>query len=303
MPVILRLCLPRRVAPLVLALPLAVACASGEGSAPPSKSPPAPPASARPSPPPPSPADDDGDGEGGEPGARCPTTLDACPVHGCPIEGAAQAASNTLKNRRTARDGQPITRATATTVTFDELRALQASVDDLAGRYPDPAVRAARLVDLSVGARRLSEGTAVRLSGFVVKVRKQGIKRSDRGRAGESVNCFLFGEENNDYHLNVAPAPKLGEMDGIVVEAVPHDRPAAWSAAAFSRLMREKRQLLFVGPLFFDAVHRVRKPDDPRTARQPARFSLWEIHPLVELYACDRDACDPDREEGWSRIR
>jgi len=48
--------------------------------------------------------------------------------------------------------------------------------------------------------------------------------------SGESVNCNLKREDNNDLHVSVTETKNGSEFDGIVVEMIPQDRPANWTS-------------------------------------------------------------------------
>jgi hypothetical protein len=188
-------------------------------------------------------------------------------------------------------------------VTFDVLRSLHALADGLVGqkRALDEEERK-KLAALKVGALTLGEGSAVRLAGYVAP-RGHGASSGTHPGGIESVNCRLTKDEWRDLHIDVMPRADVTECDGVVVEMIPQGRDAhpRWTVAELDRLATEKKLVLFVGPLFYDNEHRIR-PDCSVRASEPKRMSLWEIHPVVELWVCDDGACTADAARGWKRF-
>jgi hypothetical protein len=69
------------------------------------------------------------------------------------------------------------------------------------------------------------------------------------------------------------------EFEGIVVEMIPQSRRAKWTSANVRKL--RGKLLLIEGGLFYDNLHFVNGDAANPVPRQPKRFSLWEIHPVV----------------------
>jgi hypothetical protein len=59
--------------------------------------------------------------------------------------------------------------------------------------------------------------------------------------------------------------------------------------------------LLIEGGLFYDNIHFANGDAENPIPRQPKRFSLWEIHPVVSVKVCKKTAaqCDPNRASDW----
>jgi hypothetical protein len=73
--------------------------------------------------------------------------------------------------------------------------------------------------------------------------------------------------------------------------------------ATLRRLHDEKLQALLVGGLTYDNEHLVNKDRRNPIGGQPKRMSLWEIHPVTELYVCARaDGCDPTIPDQWTSL-
>jgi hypothetical protein len=98
----------------------------------------------------------------------------------------------------------------------------------------------------------------------------------------------------------VALVRTKGEDDlcnSITAEISPHFRPAAWEEITHRDFT--KRPLRLTGHLFFDASH---VPCRPNKRASPARFSIWEIHPIYLLDVCKNTtlaSCRADRESDW----
>jgi hypothetical protein len=233
----------------------------------------------------------------------CAADLEHCPVEGCAQPGSPHALLNTLKRRTTTADGRKISRASAVTVSFDVLRALEREAAALVGekRDLDEAERS-KLAAIAVGAQKVGEGTAARLVGYVAP---RGRGRSSGTHAGgiESVNCRLEDEAQRDIHINVMPRPDATECDGVVVEMIPQGRGEhpRWNADELDRLAKDQKLVMIVGPLFYDNEHRVR-PDCTIKSSEPKRMSLWEIHPVIEVWVCERNGCTADAPRGWKRF-
>jgi hypothetical protein len=143
-------------------------------------------------------------------------------------------------------------------------------------RLPPDRSRLEGLIQTTAG-QTIGEGSLVRFTGFVLEAHV-----SDR-TMGESVNCYLPGDESNDIHFTLAEAPGAGLCDGFVAEMIPHFRPSAWTAGNLNQLRR--RPVRVTGQLLFDASHLPCR-GEARVAPHPARASLWEIHPVYSLDVC-----------------
>ena len=139
----------------------------------------------------------------------------------------------------------------------------------------------------------MGEGSRVRLVAFL----SEGTPHAN---SGESVNCNLKRQANNDIHISVTEKKDGSEFEGIVVEMIPQDRPANWTSSKLDQL--HGKVLLIEGGLFYDNLHVTNADEDNPVPGQPKRFSLWEIHPVTSLKVCKKprvSQCDPDRASDW----
>jgi len=164
---------------------------------------------------------------------------------------------------------------------------------------------------VEVSGTKIGEGAYVQLVAYITDD-----KKNPRFNTGESVNCYLTKAPNNDMHINVVADPEDEEFDGIVVEMVPQKRPSKWSLAAVRAVRDAHRQVLIRGILFFDNMHVKRTQCaegethatcvDPTedAAGNPARESLWEIHPVSTMLVCaNTEPCDPKKSAQWTPLQ
>ncbi len=276
----------------------------------------------RPATPPASPAaesDDDADDDETPPpsGARppaqhphattsgpCQKDLAHCTPIGCAKANSPHALFNQLKRRTTDRTGAEITREGARTITFKDLHELQVAADAALPNSKD-LTRAQReqLVALGVPGGTFGEGTGVRLVGFIAP--DSGAASSGAHPGGvESVNCRLSKSEERDVHVPVVARPDQPECEGVVVEPIPQTRAEhpSWTSSGLRHLARQKKLVMFVGPLFWDNEHEVNRDCGHLKSGQPKRMSLWEIHPVTDLYVCDAGTCSADDRTGWRKV-
>lgn len=132
------------------------------------------------------------------------------------------------------------------------------------------------------------EGDLVQFAGFVNEVRPQH---------GESVNCYSTA--NTDIHINVGAKGKT-EYDGIVVEMIPQlPRPLGWDGSTLVKLRDDQLPVLVVGGLTLDNEHLLNNDSHHKLQSQPARVSLWEIHPITQFFVCEKASCDPEDHSDW----
>ena len=219
-----------------------------------------------------------------------PETLNACTTKkptGCSPADSPHGLVNKLK--RTVPDP-----GTPTTLTFETFSQLQAKAVELVdqGVEIDPADRE-KIKEIDTSDGKVGEGSRVRLVAFL----SQG---KPHPNTGESVNCNLKKEPNNDLHISVAETKNASEFEGIVVEMIPQDRPAKWTSKNLEKL--RGKVLLIEGGLFYDNLHFANGDEDNPISGQPKRFSLWEIHPITSVKVCKKGAvsqCNPDRASDW----
>jgi hypothetical protein len=221
----------------------------------------------------------------------CKPTLAAC-VAGCSQPGSKHALFDQLK-RRVPQSSVPIP------VTFADFKTLQEQADARVDEGIElSAVDRAKLTNLQISQGTVHEGSVVRLIGFIA----QGL--DPHANTGESVNCRLPQEQNNDFHISFAERSNQDEFDGIVVEMIPQNRPANWSLSRLKALKTQKRLLMVVGAIFYDNGHVVNSDRENPLQGQPKRFSLWEIHPIVQFFSCKKanNQCNPDNQSDWKAL-
>lgn len=108
------------------------------------------------------------------------------------------------------------------------------------------------------------EGAAVRIDGYVIAVKLEGI---------ESTNCHDAAAR--DIHMWLADAPDADKAHAMVIEVTPRQHPAAWTLAALEAIAKTRRHVRITGWLLYDQEH----PSEVRKSRA----TVWEIHPITNL--------------------
>ena len=140
---------------------------------------------------------------------------------------------------------------------------------------------------------QFQEGMLVRYTGFVYE-----LHAADTG-SGESVNCKATGAEANDIHIAFVARLTDDECSSITAEMSPHFRPTEWRASKMARWVaanrktkaglvanpQGKRLSRITGQLMFDAAHKPCR-NGKRNPGDPARASLFEVHPIYEMEVC-----------------
>jgi uncharacterized protein YgiM (DUF1202 family) len=226
----------------------------------------------------------------GESTVACQTDLASCPATGCAALNSPQALINQLK--RTVPVG-----TTAFLLSFDDFAHLQQQADSLVGEGKELAASGrAQLRGLAVTAGQVSEADLVSLLGFLVGV--------PHASSGESANCNLAGEANNDYHIPFSNDANNSDFQGIVLEMIPQNRPAVWNLGDLTQVENEHRLVMVTGGLLYDNLHRVNADPDHPQGGEPRRFSLWEIHPITQFMVCTKmdNSCDPSHAGDWTPL-
>jgi len=219
-----------------------------------------------------------------------PATLNACTTKkptGCSAADSPHGLVNQLK-RTAPREETP------TTLTFDTFSQLQSAAVELVdeGVEISPAERD-KIKSIETTEGTVGEGSRVRLVAFLSEGKPHA-------NTGESVNCNLKREPNNDIHVSVTETKNGSEFEGVVVEMIPQDRPANWTSSKLDQL--HGKVLLIEGGLFYDNLHFANGDASNPMGGQPPRFSLWEIHPITSLKVCKKNTvgqCDPNRASDW----
>jgi hypothetical protein len=276
-----------------------------------------------PRPPPPAPPAEEDETEPDEPQAStgaCAPDMAHCPLDGCASPGSPHASLNRAKRTTTTAAGERIRFADATPISIEHMRRLQIEADRALPKRADRAIEDRRVIErFDLGDCAIGEGTAVRLAGYIApsghsnvgapgsakaptsRPKPQGVAGPHEGSV-ESVNCRLGTSANVDIHIPITAAAKgEDECHGVVVEMIPQGRDVhpGWNLATLHDLAKKRRLVLFVGRLFYDNEHLVRPDCSASHVQQPKRASLWEVHPVVEMYVCKDDTCTADSARGW----
>jgi len=208
-----------------------------------------------------------------------------CGLSGSPKNTTALAAQDTAKNNFCAT-GTPVV------MSFDMYPALQAAAENALGGadYKPPSSRTALHNLYTVGGKKIGEGTLVSLVAYVESAHYSDVDD------GESVNCDLTGDQNNDIHIPLVTTAGADECTSLTAEISPHDRPSVWTA---SNVNKPAVPLRFTGQLLFDAEH---KPCRGTTVEEPKRQSVWEIHPVYAIDVCvlsDASSCNAGDDKAW----
>jgi hypothetical protein len=222
-----------------------------------------------------------------------PQTLNACTTTkptGCSAAGSAHGLVNQLK-RTVPPPGTP------TTLTFETFSQLQSAAVELVDQGVEiPPTERDKIKSIETAEGTVGEGSRVRLVAFL----SDGTPHPN---TGESVNCNLRGEANNDIHIPVTETKNGSEFEAIVVEIIPQGRSANLTSNEVETL--RGKVLLIEGGLFYDNLHFANGDASNPMPGQPKRFSLWEIHPVTSVKVCQKatvSQCDPDRASDWNEF-
>lgn len=225
----------------------------------------------------------------------CAKSLAECPVHGCDDADSSGGLLSTVKKRKP-------TKKDAVVLTFEDLAKLQDQASELVGQRVElDKEQRATLRNLDVAAGTVSEGDLVEIAGFLT-----GLPRRPGPSGAEKVNCRLTGVANNDFHIPLVRNPKDSEFEGIVVEMIPQNRPEGWTSTKLKKIAKDERLVVVRGQLFYDNPHVVNDDPDEDKHGQPKRMSLWEVHPVTELFVCmtANKHCNPKnlKTQQWIKL-
>jgi hypothetical protein len=147
---------------------------------------------------------------------------------------------------------------------------------------------------MQAAAQKLGEGKLVRIVAYVDRARY-----SDVGK-GESVNCNLSGDIDNDVHVPLLAKPGANECTSVTAEISPHYRPNAWTP---ENLNKQTMPVRITGQLLFDAEH---KPCTKTKVEEPKRQSVWEIHPVYKVELCTAKSasdCVAGNDSVWTALQ
>jgi hypothetical protein len=139
----------------------------------------------------------------------------------------------------------------------------------------------------------LGEGGEVVLTGFVKVARQEGAETVNCGRNVPNEDAY------HDIHISVVAKPSYSECTSVVVEMSPHHRPKSWTADLLNAVKTAELPVRVTGQLMFDSSH---SPcaNDKAVAGDPARASLWEVHPVYKFEVCTRGDCSSGI--GWMPV-
>lgn len=144
------------------------------------------------------------------------------------------------------------------------------------------------------GLEKLGEGKLARIAAYVDKARYSDTTN------GESVNCNLSGDTDNDVHIPLIAQPGDAECTSVTAEVSPHDRPNAWTP---ENLNKQTKPVRITGQFFFDAEHH---PCTATKTEEPKRQSVWEIHPVYKIETCTAkraDDCLASDDSVWALLQ
>ncbi|SRR6266542_3699172 len=195
----------------------------------------------------------------------CVDTLQACPEKGC----GGDAALNPLKNRTDdAGDAEDWTLS---------------QIINLNEETPDTWKQS----DPRDPLEELGEGTLVVVKGYLI--------HGDVTKTPESCNCYLPGEQNNDFHLNLV-ARKSDELSAsVVAEITPRLRRSGWTKAKVRAIAESEKYVRVTGWLLFDSMH-------ASNFSPSSRATVWEVHPVTKFDVCTKTKKECDAGQGWQRL-
>jgi hypothetical protein len=214
----------------------------------------------------------------------------SCSVSG---NGGAETWQNDAKNNfcATGSDANP---ASPTSTSIPELMALQTKVQQIpninfGNPRQHPLTNKAGPVQNRAPLVALGEGSLVQLQGYVKIARQEG---------AESVNCGSNVPNDSAYHdihISIVLSSADNECSGVVVEMTPHHRPDAWTAPLVNEVAAAGLLVRVTGQRMFDSSHTPCMNGSP-VKGDPARISLWEIHPIYQFEVCPQGNCTSG---GW----
>jgi hypothetical protein len=198
-------------------------------------------------------------------------------------ESAQLAAAHEAQNRRKNELCDSGTPKAVTLAIFSELQAaVDAQSSIVYGDREHLPLDRTNLQNLSTSGGTFSEGDLVTFEGYVEKAK--------RG-SDESCNCGATTVNEVDIHIHLVETPGTSLCEGIVGEMTPHYRPDAWRWTKFRDMADQGWPVRVTGQLFFDGSHRPCR-NGKAGLRDPARISVWEIHPIYRFEVCIDEHCD-----------
>ncbi len=227
---------------------------------------------------------------------------------GCSVSGSAYVPFlNELKNQIKWGSLPPsATQPKEVITTLDQLNQLESQLQKIGLNQKNHGDLSSKLADFG-------EGSIYGIVGYLYAVEPEG---------AESSNCQLAKDppdfQDVDYHIFVGFDPAVADKlrnhkaitsaekrQSMVVEMTPHYRDAfhqEWTVQAVKDVLGQQVKVL--GQLMVDNEHFVSGQDcgvDPTNARC-WRASVWELHPVIDFWACQAGTCSADSAAGWTPI-
>lgn len=111
------------------------------------------------------------------------------------------------------------------------------------------------------------------------------------GSGGETTNCNLPGDVNEDWHLDLVSTRNGVRATAVSAEITPRLRRAGWELRKLRRLARDRAYVRVTGWLMLDSFH--------ITFRPLNRSTNWEIHPVTKFEVCTLTVARCRQGEGW----
>ncbi|CAN5676568.1 hypothetical protein BH24ACI1_BH24ACI1_00380 [soil metagenome] len=224
----------------------------------------------------------------------CITTgFQNCPARGCYQPNSPGALFNEAK-RRSSIGANPVN------VSFADLQTMQNEIGNRLGiRSQNKQLSAqerAQLRNISITDGTVGESSLIKIAGYV-PFSGNGLKEGSI----ETVNCKFTETEERDIHIPLAAQSSSIEYEGIVIEMIPQNRPTEWNLQKLKTVRNRKKKVMVIGGLFYDNEHLVNKNPARPLNGHSKRFSIWEIHPVIQFFVCSRvdNSCHPSSMSGW----
>lgn len=131
----------------------------------------------------------------------------------------------------------------------------------------------------------VGEGTAVTITGYLIHAQPSG---------AEACNCGLSGQDNNEFHLNLAGKKGDTREESIVAEITPRFRPSGWTLPKLERLANKPTFVRLTGWLLLDSQH--------LSGNGGPRATVWEIHPVTGCEVCTGSVKNCNAGNGWKPL-
>lgn len=224
-------------------------------------------------------------------GKACADSLADCPAEGCAAPGSPDALVNIQKKSIPDTTNAPIQ------LSFADLRSLQKAADNAGMGGGSKLSQEDR--DQLAALEPAGEGAYVEVTGYIAP------ERVIKWAGPESVNCKLSGWQSNDVHVPVVEQADQSEFESLVVEPIPQGRSDDLTIDQLAQWQEKGTLLRIRGQLFCDNKHRVNDDPDKVMRSEPKRFTLFEVHPVLEILSCKRQDgdCRANRTSDWTTLR